>query len=163
MDVCTRCDRGQVYCSEECSTECRRESIRRAGDVYQKSPNGRLKHAARQQLYRARRLQIVTHQGSGVSADGPTQEAEEVEAERVETTAAGAVAPGGETSGKAETDAAAPLDGAPMPEFTSSGLTGPAFSLPTERRGEFRCTFCGRPCGHFSRRSFLHGRSYGFS
>ena len=141
----------------------RRESIRRAGDVYQKSPHGRLKHAARQQRYRDRQLQIVTHHGSDASPDGPTHEAEEVEAERVETTAAGAVGPDGEASGKAETEVVSPLDDAPRLEFASSGLTGPAFSLRAERMGECRCTFCGRMCGHFSRRSFLHGGSYGFS
>ncbi len=163
VQVCTWCDRGQIYCSDECASECRRESIRRAGDVYQKSPHGRLRHAARQQRYRDRRLQIVTHHGSGASPDGPTQEAEEVEAERVAATAAGAVGPDGEASGNTTTDVVTPLDDAPMPEFGSSGLTGPAFSLPAERMGGCRCTFCGRLCGHFSRRSFLHGRSYGFS
>jgi hypothetical protein len=163
VNVCTCCDHGQIYCPNECSSRRRQESIRNAGARYQESPKGKLKHADRQQRYRDRLRQNVTHQGSAETYPLPTQEVEEVEAERVAPTAMDAVAPGGETSDKAEPEAVAPLDDAPMPEFAPAGPVGPAFSLCVERMGEYRCTFCGRLCGRFRRRTFLHGRSYGFS
>ncbi|WP_300328104.1 hypothetical protein, partial [Accumulibacter sp.] len=57
--VCSRCDRGQIYCAEA----ARRASLQAAGRRYQKSRNGRLKHAERTRRYRLRQ-QKVTHQGS---------------------------------------------------------------------------------------------------
>ena len=57
--VCSRCDRGQIYCAEA----ARRASLQAAGRRYQKSRNGRLKHAERNRRYRLRQ-QNVTHQGS---------------------------------------------------------------------------------------------------
>ena len=65
--ICSHCDRGNVYCSKQCSGPARRESLRAAGDRYQSSRCGRFKHAQRQCRYRAKRP-IVTHQGS---ADAP--------------------------------------------------------------------------------------------
>lgn len=61
--ICSRCDRGQIYCSGECSQHARRESVRAAGRRYQRSRRGRLRHAERQCRYRRRR-EKVTHQGS---------------------------------------------------------------------------------------------------
>lgn len=63
VHVCSRCDRGQIYCSEECSEISRRESVRRAGAKYQKTPQGARNHADRQRRHRERN-QKVTHQGS---------------------------------------------------------------------------------------------------
>jgi hypothetical protein len=64
--VCSRCDRGQRYCSRECSRAARRCSVREAGARYQRSERGRLHHARRQKLYRFRKAGFrgVTHQGS---------------------------------------------------------------------------------------------------
>jgi hypothetical protein len=80
--VCSVCDRGQRYCSSQCSAQARRESLLRAGRRYQSRPLGRLAHARRARAYRQRRAQppppprpalpappsspakIVTHQGS---------------------------------------------------------------------------------------------------
>jgi hypothetical protein len=61
--VCSRCDRGQLYCAEGCSQVARRESVKAAGRRYQQGRDGRRHHAARQRRYRARQ-QKVTHQGS---------------------------------------------------------------------------------------------------
>ena len=61
--VCSRCDRGQLYCCSACSQAARRDSLRAAGRRYQNSRSGRHRHAARQRRYRARRKK-VTHQGS---------------------------------------------------------------------------------------------------
>ena len=64
--VCRHCDRGQRYCSLECSREARAKSSREAGRSYQRSAEGRAKNAARQRAYRERqkalRQQAVTHQ-----------------------------------------------------------------------------------------------------
>ena len=46
--------------------------MRAAGERYQKSYPGKLKHAARQQRYRERQMQIVTHQGSKPEAAKPS-------------------------------------------------------------------------------------------
>jgi len=61
--LCSDCDRGQRYCSQECSAQARRVSLRAAGAKYQSSTNGRLNHAERQRRYRARQRETVTHQG----------------------------------------------------------------------------------------------------
>lgn len=62
--ICSCCDRGQGYCSQNCRTPSRREQVRRAGDRYQQSPKGALAHAARQAEYRRRQREKVTHHGS---------------------------------------------------------------------------------------------------
>ena len=62
--ICRRCDRGQIYCSRECSAARRRESQRASEHRYRKSEIGRRNNAARQRRYRERReRECVTHQG----------------------------------------------------------------------------------------------------
>jgi hypothetical protein len=63
--VCRQCDRGRIYCGEECSHAARAASLTAAGRRYQLGLQGRLHHAERQRRYRARK-QKVTHQGSPV-------------------------------------------------------------------------------------------------
>ena len=65
--LCSRCDRGNVYCGAACSQARRRESVRAAGRRYQDGRTGRFAHAARARRYRVR-CQNVTHQGSVVTA-----------------------------------------------------------------------------------------------
>lgn len=65
--ICSRCDRGQLYCSDSCSKTARDQSVRAAGRRYQRSRPGRFKHAERTRRYRLRQ-QNVTHQGSEPSA-----------------------------------------------------------------------------------------------
>jgi hypothetical protein len=62
--ICSRCDRGNRYCPGGCAKQARRDSLRRAAARYQRTRQGRFSHAARQQRYRARQRQKVTHQGS---------------------------------------------------------------------------------------------------
>ena len=64
--LCSRCDRGNMYCGAACSQARRRESVRAAGKRYQDSRAGRFAHAARSRQYRAGR-QNVTHHGSAVA------------------------------------------------------------------------------------------------
>lgn len=59
--ICSHCDRGNRYCSPQCSYQARRDSLRRAGAGYQQTDQGKINHAARQQNYLIRKM---THQGS---------------------------------------------------------------------------------------------------
>ena len=75
--ICSCCDRGNIYCSPECSQSARKEWVRSAGRRYQNTHRGKHKHAARQRRYRqcqkessfakAMEDKKVTHQGSPVS------------------------------------------------------------------------------------------------
>lgn len=61
--LCGPCDRGQIYCSKDCSRVARRRATRASGQRYQATRRGRHAHALRARTYRARRNK-VTHQGS---------------------------------------------------------------------------------------------------
>jgi hypothetical protein len=64
--ICPCCDRGNIYCEQDCAAQNRRSKQRAAGRRYQASHRGRRKHAERARRYRARQQyqQKVTHQGS---------------------------------------------------------------------------------------------------
>lgn len=62
--ICSRCDRGQLYCSVECSQEARKKSCKEAGFRYQNTFKGRMRHALRQRRYLTRKREKVTHHGS---------------------------------------------------------------------------------------------------
>ena len=62
--ICRRCDRGQRYCTTGCSKEARDLSCKRASKKYQATRAGRFNNAARQQHFRARQKQKVTHDSS---------------------------------------------------------------------------------------------------
>ena len=66
--ICSRCDRGHRYCTNECAVDARADSLKRATRKYQLSRAGRFNNAARQQRHRERKKQIVTHQGSPPAA-----------------------------------------------------------------------------------------------
>ncbi len=62
--ICSKCDRGQIYCGNVCAVSARKKSMKLAGMRYQATFMGKLNHAARQARYRMRQKKIVTHQGS---------------------------------------------------------------------------------------------------
>lgn len=62
--ICRHCDRGQRYCTKGCNVKARHESLLRAAKKYQSSRAGRFNNARRQQRYRDRQKQKVTHQCS---------------------------------------------------------------------------------------------------
>lgn len=62
--ICSACDRGHRYCTGDCAAAARSDHLKRAGKKYQSTRAGRVNNAARQQRYRARQRQKVTHQGS---------------------------------------------------------------------------------------------------
>jgi len=62
--VCSRCDRGQRYCSQRCRVASRRQQHRAASGRYQRTEGGREAHRVRQRSYRQRHRDLrVTHQG----------------------------------------------------------------------------------------------------
>jgi hypothetical protein len=56
--ICSHCDHGQSYCSEECRLRSRREQHRVANRRHQQSPEGRDDHRDRQRAYRRRKAAI---------------------------------------------------------------------------------------------------------
>ena len=58
--ICNRCDRGNIYCSPECSQRARRSKQRAANKRCQGTRAGRKKHAERASRYRAR-TRIAAH------------------------------------------------------------------------------------------------------
>ncbi len=70
--LCSWCDRGQRYCSIPCRRAARRESLRAAGRRYQQTRRGRLLHARRQQAYRKRQREKVTHHGCRTPSESAT-------------------------------------------------------------------------------------------
>lgn len=60
--ICRHCDRGNRFCPP-CAPLARAEKQRAAGKRYQKTENGRLNHKVRQENYREKLRQKVTHHG----------------------------------------------------------------------------------------------------
>jgi len=62
--ICSHCDRGNIYCPYGCAEQSRYEKQKEAAQRYQSTPHARRLHAKRQQQYRQRQREKVTHQGS---------------------------------------------------------------------------------------------------
>jgi len=63
--ICRPCDRGYLYCSEDCRRQARLEQHRRTNHVYRQSFAAKLDQAQRQSAYRERqKRKKVTDQGS---------------------------------------------------------------------------------------------------
>ena len=69
--ICRYCDRGNRYCSGDCSSLTRQANVKRAGRRYQLTSQGRRLHAARQMRYQRRQNKKVTHQGSPAEPINP--------------------------------------------------------------------------------------------
>ena len=65
--ICRGCDRGNRYCPC-CAPLARAENLRAASKRYQKTETGRLNHKVRQEQYRGRLQEKVTHQGDSALA-----------------------------------------------------------------------------------------------
>jgi hypothetical protein len=64
--VCSRCDRGQRYCSHDCRITARRQQRRAASSRYQVTEAGRHAYRVRQRSYRQQHCRPrVKHQGPG--------------------------------------------------------------------------------------------------
>lgn len=64
--ICSDCDRNNIYCGKQCAKIARYQSLQAAGQRYQQSRHGQLKHADRQRRYRERQIEKVTHHSSSV-------------------------------------------------------------------------------------------------
>ena len=127
--ICRRCDHGHQYCTGECARIRRRESLQRAGARYQMSYRGACRHAARQQRWRARQHQKVTHQGS-------------LEAVIAVIVATSSTTPTGHDAAHAAV------------ALSSHRI---AWLLDRSVRPRPRCGFCGRPLSRFARSGPLRG------
>jgi hypothetical protein len=150
--VCSRCDRGQIYCAAGCAAQARQQSQREAGRRYQSSRPGRFNHAARTRRWREREAllavslagsevatpQSVTHQGS------PLQPSDAVLAVPSPMPAAATPAPAS-TAQSCTT-------------ITTGSTSSPAATLPLTLSA-WRCHWCHTPCAARVRLDFLrHSR-----
>jgi hypothetical protein len=121
--ICTRCDRGQRYCSAPCAQVQRKRSVREAGRRYQRTRPGARNNAARQKRWRTRIVTTVTHHPS------PTHKhlREELPGENAPKETCDA------TSNRA---------------FVISNRTPVTILAGQPVR---RCDFCGRLCGSYTR------------
>jgi hypothetical protein len=132
--ICSVCDRGQRYCSRDCSRISRRESRRAAGRRYQDSSKGRRNHAARQARYRRRQALLlnpsesVTHQGS---LPGPPRVT--LRGMRQQHSLQAAI-------------------------VTSSRTTSPLAAPKRRPPSSLLCHFCGEPCRPYVRLGLLRRR-----
>lgn len=70
--ICSHCDRGHCYCSEDCRRQARLRQRRCANQRYQRSEEGRLDHRDRQQQYRCRQqaaaVSVTDHSSISISS-----------------------------------------------------------------------------------------------
>ena len=147
--VCSRCDRGQIYCPTGCAAVVRRQSQRDAGRRYQRSRPGRFKHAARTRRWRERQsllampvarsatatTQSVTHQGSPL----PTSDA-----------VLAAIPSPAPTAQPCPTITASSASTLAMPSTPDAGQPAPTLTRPV-----WRCHWCHTPCAARVRLGFL--------
>ena len=132
--ICRNCDRGNRYCAR-CAPLARAESQRAAGALYQKTEAGRLNHKVRQERYRDRLTEKVTHHGDFAG--------------RLRQHSAVATRPSGQESRDERRDESPELPHVShlpelsLPELPLPNLPLPDLSSPSQRC----CDFCGRPCG----------------
>lgn len=65
--ICSRCDRGQCYCSPACRRHAWLDQHRRANRRYRNSPEARYDHRQRQRAYRRRRSQNTMPDHTSIS------------------------------------------------------------------------------------------------
>ena len=141
VQICRDCDRGNQYCAGGCARIRRHESLRRAAHRYQRGYHGARRHAARQQVWRARQAQKVTHQGSlaavvaviVVSTSITTTQEIHADIARVAT----------------------------LPSATAFALAAPGelwhWRVQPRVTAPARCCFCGRVLSRFARLGRLRG------
>ena len=83
--ICSKCDRGQIYCSDSCSTFARQQSLRAAGKRYQATINGKRNHAARQARYEMKLQSNLTHHSSRDPSSCASMQQLENKAKKTET------------------------------------------------------------------------------
>ena len=166
--VCSRCDRGQIYCATGCAAVARLQSQRDAGRRYQCSRPGRFMHAARTQRWRERqallavsvarsemtRPQSVTHQGS----PAPASDAVLVAVPTPTAAAAVPAAPAAPTPSTQPCTTTTTTTTTTSSSSSSSSASSPAATLPLTASA-WHCHWCHTPCSARVRLDFLrHSR-----
>jgi predicted ATP-dependent serine protease len=72
--LCSRCDRGNRYCSRQCRHQAREQARRETAQRYQRSWHGRIAHAQRSRRWRQRRAARDAAVGAGVDAQNVTHQ-----------------------------------------------------------------------------------------
>jgi hypothetical protein len=143
--ICRPCDRGNQYCDTGCAQKARDQARKEAGARYQKTCEGKKRHALRQSRWRDGQKKKVTHQGPPVGVcEGQGGDI----SVRIVPTADTPKETPDETPAKQQTPAALPPQeqaggpgGAPGPEPAPPGIV--------------RCDFCQRVCSPYVRRERL--------
>ncbi len=129
--ICTRCDRGNVYCSKFCAGLARSRSLRGAGRRYQQTRAGRRNHAARQQRYQLRQPKKVTHQG-------PHKDLAEIR-------------PGADTAMELTKQPAVAKEVPREHDVRSVSKNNETQTAGGQKAKTTHCHFCGGSCGEFTR------------
>ena len=129
--ICTRCDRGNVYCSKGCAGLARRRTLLEAGRRYQQTMAGRRNHAARQRRYQLRLREKVTHQG-------PHKELVEIR-------------PGADTADESTKQPAVQEEVPREHDILSVSENKETHAAGDQNAKTTRCHFCRGPCGEFTR------------
>ncbi len=143
FSVCANCDAGRRrYCSAECAAKARHRSVSEAGCRYQKTEQGRARHAARQARYRERQgANIANSRGNRVDDVRDAME-------RPQTDSREAQQP---VEAQADREAGAPDTLHRVQATAARGMVAPV--APADCRRHRRCQFCGRPASWHSRKT----------
>lgn len=135
--ICTSCDHGNIYCPQ-CAPEVNRLRVLRNGARYQRTPQGRVNHKIRQQVYDDRLEERIeekmTHRGPLSESDSiqpcvrPDTEVLNQPPEREEVTHE------------------------PEPDPATTGHDADEAATVPPPTGPVRCDFCGQLCSVFARR-----------
>lgn len=129
--ICTRCDRGNWYCSEFCAGLARNRSMREAGWRYQQTTAGKRNHAARQHRYRRSLWEKVTHQG-------PHKDLAEIR-------------PGADTAKESPKQPAGSEEVPHEHDVQPVSKNNETQTIGGQKTETTHCHFCGGLCGEFTR------------
>lgn len=118
-----------------------------------------MNHALRQERYRARLAEKVTHQGYPDAPPEPTDEVKQALIQALETTVEVAVDSEGQGTAELGSEGSQPINREPSLATIVVPEDALAFTPPSrEVYREYRCDFCGRRCGAYSRLGFIRRR-----
>ena len=143
--VCSRCDRGQIYCAAGCAALVRLQSQRDAGRRYQGSLRGRFRHAARTRRWRERQALLSVSQGSSVARS--TTQSVTHQGSLLSASDAVLAVP---SPMPADATAASASTAQSCKTITTGSASSPAATLSA-----WRCHWCHRPCAARVRLDFL--------
>jgi hypothetical protein len=127
--------------------------------VYQRTPQGAMKHADRQASYRERLEEKVTHQGYLDVPAEPTDDGKQALIAAAETPTEVAAESEDQSEPELGFEESKPINQEPIPATASVSEAALAYLAPQrEVYREYRCDFCGRRCGAYSRLGFIRRR-----